>query len=117
MLLDYLRRIGHRLANDNGVFDRDAVQAIASLAANLGLTDRILECLPGPTPIVARVISFPEDKKITAIKAVRTVANCGLKDSKEFVEGQGTMILSREKLDDLEAVGIVFEEIDSGSIS
>jgi len=77
--------IARRLRDADGRFDGEAVWAIGILST---VSELEVDELLNATEVFSRItFASPGEKKIQAIKCVRTYLHCGLKEGKEIVEG------------------------------
>ena len=63
------------------------------------------------TEFTATLISFPADKKINIIKAVREVTSLGLKEAKDLVEAVPKVLKEAVNKDEAEAIRKKFDEV------
>ena len=63
------------------------------------------------TDFTVSLVSFPADKKINIIKAVREVTSLGLKEAKDLVEGAPKSIKEGVNKDEAAAIKKKFEEV------
>jgi large subunit ribosomal protein L7/L12 len=63
------------------------------------------------TEFTATLVSFPADKKINIIKAVREVTSLGLKEAKDLVEAVPKVLKEAVNKDEAEAIRKKFDEV------
>ena len=111
--MNWLTEIAARLADENGKYDAEAVQALASIAESNSCTGSLLSLIAARMTV--RMTYYPNDRKIAAIKDVRhhcrsnTAGVLGLVDSKHFVEGTHPLSITVTMLRKLEALGYRFD--------
>jgi len=63
------------------------------------------------TDFTVSLVSFPADKKINIIKAVREVTSLGLKEAKDLVEAVPKVLKEAVNKDEAEAIRKKFDEV------